>query len=343
MKGFAARLRGIAVTITVAAVVIRRRLRRRQGTPQPQPVFRPLSDRQSAEAALAAIVGDVSGNVGFSSWHIESGRSLAINADQRFPMASLVKLPLALQTFRRIDAGTARLRDVVEVGPEDWRPGSGLLAQYVTSRPIRISLGTLVREMIQESDNTATDALLGWLGGPDEIRRDLGTLALGAVAPSRSIERSLRDLHGMPPRGGGAGTNWWRDLSAVPKAQREAAASQYLADPRDAACADDFVAFLRRLWEGELLSGSSRKRLLDMMAHTRTGQERILAGLPRGSWLAHKTGSLPDRYAADVGLARLPDGSHLVLASHVWSASPERDQVIARLTEVAVGFLGAST
>jgi hypothetical protein len=99
---------------------------------------------------------------------------------------------------------------------------------------------------------------------------------------------------------------------------------------------------MRRLWEGEVVSGSSRKRMLDPMAQVRTGPERILAGLPGGSWLAHKTGSLPDWYAADVGLARLPDGSHLIIAAHVWSESPDREQVIARLTEVAVEFFESS-
>ena len=82
--------------------------------------------------------------------------------------------------------------------------------------------------------------------------------------------------------------------------------------------------------------------MMDLMAQARTGPERILAGLPGGSWLAHKTGSLPDWYAADVGLARLPDGSHLIIAAHVWSESPDREQAIARLTEVAVEFFGSS-
>lgn len=342
MKGLSARLRGIAVTVILAAVVVRRGLRRKQETSQTRLGVRHFRDRESAEAALAMTAGDVSGSVGFSSWHVESGRSFGLNGDRRFPMASLIKLSVALHTFRRIDAGTASLRDVVELAPRHWRPGSGLLAQYVTSRPIRVSVDTLLREMIQESDNTATDALLEWLGGPDAIQRDLGPLALGVVAPTRTIDGVLRDLHGLPPRDGGPGTVWWRDLSAAPKAQRQAAASVLFTDPRDAACPDDFVAFLRALWEGRFLSESSRKRLLDLMAHVRTGDERILAGLPRGSWLAHKTGSFEDRYAADVGVARLPDGSHLMLAAHVWSASPDRDQVIARLTAVAVGFFGAS-
>jgi beta-lactamase class A len=113
--GLSARLRGIAVTVILAAVVVRRRLRRKQKTSQPRLGVRRFGDRESAEATLAMTAGDVSGSVGFSSWHVESGRSLGINDDQRFPMASLVKLSVAPQTFRRIDAGTAHLGDVVEL------------------------------------------------------------------------------------------------------------------------------------------------------------------------------------------------------------------------------------
>ena len=194
--------------------------------------------------------------------------------------------------------------------------------------------------LLEEASRTTWDSACHTL--PLILDLDLDTVGLGSVAPKRSIEQALRDLYGMPPREGGPGTAWWGDLATVPENERQAAASRYFEDSRDAACAEDFVGSMRRLWEGEVVSGSSQKRLLDLMAHARTGPERILAGLPGGSWLAHKTGSLPDWYAADVGLARLPDGSHLIIAAHVWSESPDRDQVIARLTEVAVGFFHAS-
>ena len=137
MKRIAARLRGLAATAVVGAVVVRRRLRRDQGPSESRPGLGRSLDRESAEAALATIAGDVSGSVGFSSWHAESGLALAINGDRPFPMASLIKLSVALHIFRRIDAGTASLRDVVELAPRHWRPGSGLLAQYLTSLPCR--------------------------------------------------------------------------------------------------------------------------------------------------------------------------------------------------------------
>jgi beta-lactamase class A len=52
------------------------------------------------------------------------------------------------------------------------------------------------------------------------------------------------------------------------------------------------------------------------MTRTSTGKNRIRAGLPAGTLVAHKTGTLFG-VTDDVGIVRLPDGRHLAVVFFV--------------------------
>jgi len=68
--------------------------------------------------------------------------------------------------------------------------------------------------------------------------------------------------------------------------------------------------------------------LLDTMTRTSTGKTRIRAGLPEGTLVAHKTGTLWG-VTDDVGIVRLPDGRHLAVAFFV--TGPEGHAAHAKL------------
>ena len=100
----------------------------------------------------------------------QTGNYTSINGDREFATASIIKVPVLLQLFRRSDAGIAKLNDVMTLADYYVSGGSGFL-QY---RPLgsRFPVKFLAQKMIQESDNTATNMLLSNIGGVNGINKD---------------------------------------------------------------------------------------------------------------------------------------------------------------------------
>jgi beta-lactamase class A len=99
----------------------------------------------------------------------------------------------------------------------------------------------------------------------------------------------------------------------LPDQVRDTAMDAYLADPMDGAAPADITRTLARLHKGELLSPASTKVLVDLLHDTRTGPNRLKAGVPAGWAFGHKTGTGQDWRGAstginDVGLITAPDG-----------------------------------
>ncbi len=69
-----------------------------------------VAPRSISDLPLERIEGEIrraaqsaGGTVGVSAIHIESGRRVALNAGERFPMASTYKIPIAVQFLARVD------------------------------------------------------------------------------------------------------------------------------------------------------------------------------------------------------------------------------------------------
>lgn len=98
-----------------------------------------------------------------------TGKYVDIKADQDFPTASMIKIPILLELFRKIDSGQVNLNDRMTLTDYYVTAGSGFL-QY---RPIgsQFLISMLAQKMIQESDNTATNMLLSTVGGVNNFNR----------------------------------------------------------------------------------------------------------------------------------------------------------------------------
>ena len=94
---------------------------------------------------------------------------------------------------------------------------------------------------------------------------------------------------------------------------------------------------------GELLSPAGTSLLLD---HLRNGwiDSRILAGVPPGTPVWHKTGSYAEAATHDAGIVELPDGTHLivvVLTRQLRRDTPAAESAIAAITRAAWDFWAA--
>src|ERR1700710_363970 len=63
--------------------------------------------------------------VGVSATHIETGRTVSVRGAERFPMASAVKIPFAVQVMTLVDEGKLPLDRMISLEPKDLHPGSG--------------------------------------------------------------------------------------------------------------------------------------------------------------------------------------------------------------------------
>lgn len=130
-------------------------------------------EREVARIAAAAA------KVGVGIVHVESGRSVFVNRDEWFPMASTYKVPMAVEVLTRVDRGTLRLDSLVPIERADVVPfGSLLTERFGEGEPGAVlSVRRYLELMLRLSDNTATDILLRLTGGTAAVQGRVEGLA----------------------------------------------------------------------------------------------------------------------------------------------------------------------
>lgn len=287
-----------------------------------QPI--PVPSRVEAPAELREQLFELwrafPGTTGISVRRIDGDWSISHRGNQYFPQQSVSKLWVALTLLDKVDRGEVSLSDRIRISPDDLT----LFYQPMASRVRREgaiveTAGELLVLAITRSDNSANDALLRHVGGPDAVRdfidrNDLGRIRFGPG------ERLLQSQI--------AGIEWRQNLSEgrafqaerarQPYEARRKALYAYLKDPIDGASPDAITNALARLARGELLSPASTKLILDTMSRTRSGPRRLKGGVPEGWQFAHKTGTgqdLPPISTGynDIGIMTAPDGTRYAL------------------------------
>ena len=124
----------------------------------------------SVEQQLAALVGSKSGDFGIAAVDLSSGKSVSINGDRLYPMASTVKLAVAGAYLAQVDHGRRSLN------------------QQIGNR----SAAQLIDVMLTRSDNAATDVLIRNLGGPATVQQWLNWNGLSGIRIDRTISQLLR-------------------------------------------------------------------------------------------------------------------------------------------------------
>lgn len=310
-------------------------------SPLPSPA---ASDASLArlEAELGRLAPAAGGTLGVSAVHLESGRRVSLRPDERFPMASTYKVPLAVQLLWRVDRGEIGLEDRLELEAADLHPGSGLLTELFKAPGTALSVRNLLELTLRESDNSATDKLMAVAGGPAAVTARMRSLGLDGIDVNRPTVDLIADFVGLETRPGEATPEAWeKAFEAVPADRQKAAAARFDADPRDTATPQAMVALLERIYRKEAVSPSSSELLLDIMLRCRTGAGRLKGFLPPDTPLAHKTGTIGGT-TNDVGILTLPDrAGHVAVAVFVKGSAKEileREKVIAQVGRSVYDF-----
>jgi len=292
----------------------------------------------SVSGHLARIARRVGNDIGITAVHVESGARVSFNGSRPFPMASVSKVPMALEYLRRVDAGEIDPSERIVVPITDFRPGHSPLASWSGGRAVHVTIDSLFGLMIGVSDNTATDVILDLAGGPGAADRRVRDLGVRGVRVDRSEARTFADLSGLSdtiPERELYRYRYFRLRDALPQAHRDTARLRYGTDLRDTATPDGMADLLLEVHRGAGLSAASHARLLVAMTASRSGHRRLKGLLP-GS-VAHKTGTMAGA-VNDVGILSLPEGrGHLVVAAFINTlhrTTWRRERTIAEMTRV---------
>ncbi|MFF4685232.1 serine hydrolase [Streptomyces sp. NPDC001307] len=125
-----------------------------------------LLDVAEAIAADWAALG-VRGS--FLARHLDTGERLGFDVDEPMPLASVVKVPLALVVLDRIAAGELDPAHPVTVDPARSSVGPTGLAAF--RHPATVAVGDLLLLMLSVSDNAAADTLLDLVPATDVDER----------------------------------------------------------------------------------------------------------------------------------------------------------------------------
>jgi beta-lactamase class A len=301
-----------------------------------------MQGRPSASAARDAVQADIArsaaaagGEVGISATHLESGLTLSLNAEERFPMASTFKIAVAGRILAEVDAGRLSLEQLVAVDPAEVLVSEGI-ADIFPFPGISASIRNLIESMLTRSDNTATNVLTRVAGGATAVTawvRGLGIQEMRIDGDTNEIGARFFSL----PAGEGSVNDRLKQLfEAHP--ELESLDSQpnppFDDDPRDTTTPAAMAALLTRICDRRALSASSTEVLLGAMQRDVTGLKRLRAMLPPGIAVKDKTGTIGGTLN-DVGIIDLPDGrGRVVIAVYIKkSARPfeERERAIAEI------------
>lgn len=116
------------------------------------------------ERQLAALATEVEGDVGIYVRHLPTGRGATLRADEMFPTASMIKVPILLATFQQIADGRLAF-DTTLVWADSLRYGGEDDLFDKLQAGAKVPLNQVTLAMITTSDNAASLWLQELVGG----------------------------------------------------------------------------------------------------------------------------------------------------------------------------------
>jgi beta-lactamase class A len=234
-----------------------------------------VAARDTAELrrALERITSGFAGIAGISMRNLATSEALSIRGSEKYPSASLIKVPILVTLMDEVARGRMELSERSTMIGRDRVGGSGILKHMGSG--MALSLGDLAWLMITLSDNTATNLLLDKL--------DIATV--GAKMEALGLPESK--VHSKTFR---RQTSIAMDSSAL--------YGLGVATP------DEMVELFALLHEGRAVSPELDSLALRMLFANQDAT-MMVRWLPDGTAVAHKTGSV-DRARNDCGLMITP-------------------------------------
>ena len=260
------------------------------------------------EARLREIVTASGAEVAVAYETLDGRDRLAIDADKIFHAASTMKVPVMIELYRQVKAGTLsladplrvtnRFRSIVDGSPYALSEEDDSDREVYAAAGRTLTLGQLCEAMITVSSNLATNLLIEKLG-VENIRRTvtrLGADAGGGMQVLRGVE----------------------DGKAFEKGLNNTTTARGL------------LTLLLKLAHGEAVGRPSDAAMIEILERQRFN-DGIPAGLPAGLAVAHKTGDIT-RINHDAGIVYASRPYVLVVLVRGIADKKESSALIARIS-----------
>jgi beta-lactamase class A len=251
---------------------------------------------------LEALEVQSGGRLGVAVLDLESGVARAYKARQRFPMCSTFKFVLAACVLARVDQGRENLGRKILVRASDLVSHAPVVEKHVGDS---MTLADLCEAAITQSDNAATNLILGQIGGPK-----------GFTAFARSIGDAVTRLD-----------RWEPNMSESTPG-----------DVRDTTAPQAMLENMRRLVLGNTLTPASRQQLTDWLVGNQTGNATLREGLPKTWRVGDKTGAGDHGTRNDVAIAWPPGRKPILVSAYLTGSklnAAGRDAVLAEVGRIA--------
>jgi beta-lactamase class A len=259
---------------------------------------------ESLEQQIEKVISTKKATVGVAIYSFERNESLNLNNQKHFPLQSVFKFHIALAVLNEIDKGKLTLNQKIfikksDLLPDTWSP----IRKKYPEGNVSISLAEILQYTVAQSDNNGCDILLRLIGGPKVVNDYIHDIGVKDVA----IEASENEMH--------AAWNVQFKNWTTPSAS---------------------VELLRKFYKRQILSKKSYDFLWKTMIETQTGEKRLKGQLPKGTLVAHKTGTSDTNNEGitaainDIGIVTLPNGKHFAISVFV-SDSKENTEANERI------------
>jgi beta-lactamase class A len=240
--------------------------------------------------------------VGFKD--LLTGEEIYLNGDTAFPTASVFKIFVLCELFRREQKGTFSFDEQHTLLNCEKSIGSGILEQ--AEEGTVYSMMDYAMLMMSISDNTASDYLFS-VAGRDNIRKNIiEPLGLTNTKIDLNCAQLLTYNYDVT-------IEEYRKIVDAENGRFHRRNSPYFlcqAEKNNQSSPRDMVKLLSLMYDGKLLGTDSDQRMIDIMRQCKTNA-RIPAKLPEGTPVAHKTGSI-DHLTNDCGIVYTDNGDYVL-------------------------------
>lgn len=262
------------------------------------------AQQTTLEQKINAITKDKKATVGISVLGFENHFKYSKNGETKLPTLSVFKFHIACAVLNLVDQGKLSLDQKIFIKKTDlpentWSP----IREKYPDGNVELSLNEVIDYTVALSDNNGCDLLLRLIGGTQTVQQFMDSKGVKGFR----IKHNEDDMH----------KNW---------------KNQY----GNYSTTNSAVQLLKKFYDGKILSRPSTDYLMQIMLGTKTGTNKIVEQLPKGTPVAHKTGASGkydnDLTVAenDMGIIMLPDGKHYAIAVFV-NNSYESDAINCKI------------
>ena len=247
--------------------------------------------------------------------------TLALNGEKHYPLQSVFKFHIALVVLSQIDKGKFTLDKKIKILKKDLLPDlySPIRDDYPNGATLSIS--KILAYTVSASDNVGCEVLLRLIGGPKVVEDYFikNNFKDVSIKTNEEVQQANWDLQFQ---------NWTTPIAAN----------------------ETLLQFYNN--KKKLLSKKSHDFIWKLMKETETGENRLKGKLPKGTIVAHKTGSSGANKEGltaavnDIGIVFLPNGKHFFISVFVTNSKENaetNEKIIADIAKATWDYFTANT